>query len=190
MTDFVKRLVKILNDEWDRFGRQTYSVSGALTKKGRQEWEDGFWQDVEVYWKSCDLPYTGKDRHKPWSAVLISHGFINAGSGLIKTASHYEYLQYAASDNPYFKVHRVGEYKPKVGDIIVYARQEGVDFDNFKDLGWFMSHGEVFVSVTKNRASTISGNVGHSVAKQSTRLKDGFVYQPPRPYFVIIENLL
>jgi hypothetical protein len=69
---------------------------------------------------------------------------------------------------------RLNEHKPAVGDLVCWAREAGVDFDNQKS-GNYAGHCEIIVDVSADEILVIGGNVGDSVTRRPLALDDGFL---------------
>lgn len=73
--------LRIAREEWEFFGRQTIGADGEMLRSGAKQYEEGYWQRVEVYWKGVGRELTGKDTNAAWSAVFMSHVMRKAGLG-------------------------------------------------------------------------------------------------------------
>src|SRR5579864_3933446 len=81
-TGFASRLEKQAATEWEFFGEQARNLAGAETKAGHKENEarvppgsgEDYFARVGTYWRDVTGQLIdGRDRDKPWSAVLISY---------------------------------------------------------------------------------------------------------------------
>ena len=72
---------------------------------------------------------------------------------------------------------RLNEQKPQVGDLVCWAREAGVDYDNQK-FGNYAGHCDIVVSVSATAVVIVGGNVGDSVTQRPLRL-DSAGYLPP-----------
>jgi len=188
---FKKKLIEIVNREWTLFGSQEYNHLGRLIKEGKREWEPGFWERVETYWKKIGKQnVTGKTRSMPWSAVGVSSVFLWAGSKEIKTAAHCVYIR-AGFRSEKLVTRRIEDYKPKPGDIICYARTS-MSFDDILTTEWFPSHGDIVVHKTENYIHAIGANVGDSWSKVKYKIdENGYLVQSSKkPLLCIIQNLI
>jgi hypothetical protein len=80
---------------------------------------------------------------------------------------------------------RLNELKPKIGDIVCWSRQAGIDYDH-QNGGEYKGHCDIVVEVLSNRVNVIGGNVGDSVTRRPLPLNDfGFL----RPVTVNSETL-
>lgn len=189
----VARIQDILRAEHSRFGGQTVSESGAVTKRGRREFEAGYDKRIGDYWKSINLNFDGDDRDVPWSAAFISfaHRMAGAGEQFKAGPAHASYIrdsimakQEGRQDAAYIG-HRSSERKPQVGDLIGRARQSGVDYD--RQPSSYQSHTDLVVEVGPGFVKMIGGNVSDSVSLTTLSTdKDGFLRDQTR-YFVVME---
>jgi lysozyme family protein len=179
---FAGRLCQTATKEWDFFGDNTFNIDGATTKAGHREGEPGFFERVGTYWRVVgDLSSDGRTS-KPWSAAFIS--FCVKGSGAAnkfhESPRHSVYVSQAIRDfndkaDVAYWCQRLTDHKPKPGDIICWAREEGVDYDHQKG-GDYDGHCDLVVEVAANQIKVIGGNVGNSVTKRTFALDaNGFV---------------
>jgi hypothetical protein len=183
---FKKKLVRIAKDEVQKWK----SISERSTKAS------SFLLD---YWKSTGFNFTAQQMQSasfqssyPWSSAFISYLFEKAGAKdkFPYASSHSGYFQKAKAnrDNKTASLRgfRISEYSPKVGDLVVYSRQEGKGYDS---TGFFPSHGELVVEVGKGFIKAVGGNVSNKV-KVSTYSTDqkGRLTQKEVPFFMVIQN--
>jgi len=65
--------------------------------------------------------------------------------------------------NEAFVGYKVNEIAPKVGDLVCYSRQGGIDYDT---TGSYKSHCDLVVKKRKNEIEVIGGNVNNAVTKK------------------------
>jgi len=191
MTNFKERLKDILYSEWLHFGKQSFNTRNVLYRRGKLETDAGFWQRIGVYWEmgtAYDLD--GLDRDWPWSAAFISYCMRIAGAEehFKYSIRHSDYIKEAVDGlNPFFVGHKVEDYSPKVGDLICYSRQNGLDYDNLPDK--FISHSDIVVNLKSNYLEAIGGNIGHSVSKRNLKIdSNGILIDDNYEWFAVIEN--
>ncbi len=116
------------------------------------------------YWENAGAPDYGYAQ--PWSAAWISHVMEQAGMGdrFPKSPTHHTYIRQAVKSrgdrNAPFVAYTPKEYAPRLGDLVCYARQSGIDF--FSDRS-FKSHCDIVVDKTKGITTVIGGNVSNTV---------------------------
>ncbi|WP_374653058.1 DUF2272 domain-containing protein [Dongia sp.] len=207
MTAFVDRLIGVARAEWERFGRQEANLHPP-SPRGIKESDERVFQRVGDYWRFIGGDYahlTGKSTSQPWSAAFISFCMHEAGAGEMGphamfpySPGHSVYINRAISnkakglmDAPIVG-HKLGDYAPKVGDLIGYWRGDvAVTYDTARAIGWYPAHTDIVVAVdVPNRhAYSIGGNVGDSVTKREVALDaDGLLIDTKQKWFVAIEN--
>jgi hypothetical protein len=86
---------------------------------------------------------------------------------------------------------RLNEQAPDVGDIVCWAREDGVDYDNQKN-GNYKGHCDIVVQKSDGMVFVIGGNVGDSVTKRPLRLAPNGFLQPTveggETLFALMEN--
>ncbi len=146
---------------------------------------------LDKYWKSIGWD---KSRWTPsgvaWSSAFISYIMKNANakSDFKYSSSHSSYIRDAVKNrknnnkNP-FKAYKLNEKKEEVGDLICYARQDGVSYDSTSA---YKSHCDIVVDIDKEGAKVIGGNIGNSVSKKNVPLtKDGYVQNGGKRFTII-----
>ena len=182
---FAARAAQTANDQWDRFGRQTYNISGHATHVGHKEGEDPWYKYVGQYWKDGvdDDTLTGLNHNVPWSAAFISWVMKTSGAGerFKYSAQHSVYISRAIRDLRQGKeqagywCYRLTESKPGIGGLVCWARQDGIDYDH-QNGGDYAGHCDVIVEVNPTQIAVVGGNVGDSVTKRPLALgASGFV---------------
>lgn len=181
---FAARAVKVAIDQWSFFGKQTYDLNGAMNHEGHKEGEQGFYQRIGEYWEEGTNIHgiDGQDHEWYWSAAFISWVMKQAGAGLRfrYSTQHSVFISQGIRDFLQNRVEagywtrRLNEAKPEVGDIVCWAREKGVDYDNQKQ-GNYAGHSDLIVSVEDKQIWVIGGNVGNSVTKRPLPLDKGYV---------------
>lgn len=166
--------------EWEFFGRQTYDLAGRTVRAGHQENEEGgYYARVGTYWKDGTnrQGLDGRNRDDPWSAAFISWVMRSAGAGerFRYSTQHSVYISEGIRDfdrkreaASYWTV-RLAAAQPKVGDLVCWARQGGIDYDH-QNGGDYKGHADLVVEVMADEVMVVGGNVGHSVTKRPLRL--------------------
>jgi hypothetical protein len=181
---FAGRAAAIALQEWNFFGNQTYDVNGYPTQIGHKEGENGWYQRVGTYWKEGATldGIDGRNHTWYWSAAFVSWDMRSAGAG---ARFHYSsqdsvYISQAIIDklNGYSAAGlwgvRLTEEKPTVGDIVCWARQPGISYENLSG-GNYGAHCDIVVNVVPNQIDVIGGDVGDSVTRRGLALENGFV---------------
>jgi peptidoglycan hydrolase-like protein with peptidoglycan-binding domain len=180
---FGDNIVTIAYDEWEFFAQ------GTLT-----ETDEGAWQRVGDYWQSVGLDYTGQDTDVPWSAAFISWVMQEGGAGdrFEYNASHSRYIEDAIQDRnendpeAAFFGYRLDEYSPEVGDLVGYARQEGVGYDTPAP---YSSHTDIVVAKREGEIDVIGGNVSDSVTLKTLEIdSEGRLIDTSEDWFVVLAN--
>lgn len=200
MATIIPALVQVALAEWTFFGGGQINLDGTV-KDGKKEYQDGAWQRVGDYWRFLGGAYrnlTGKDRGYPWSAAFVSFGFHEAGAEdrFPYAAAHATYINTAIrnadegmSTAP-IVAHRLGDYQPKVGDLIGYWRGDTrVSFETARRIGYYESHTDIVVEVGDGYAYSIGGNVSQSVTRRQVKLNArGQLADKSANWFVVVEN--
>lgn len=169
------RVVSVVKKEWKGWGEPIIDINGKQIKKGGFEADDGYSQRVGKYWKEgTGKNLDGNDRLEPWSATFISWVYKKAGAGkrFKYDAGHNVYIRDSIANrkkgkfNAPFVGYKLNEYSPKVGDMVCYARQKGVNYDTDYT---YKSHCDIVVSSKPNQIEVIGGNVNQAVTKKILR---------------------
>lgn len=184
---FGARSASIALAEWRKFGEQTYDIDGHATRVGHKEGEDPYYKHVGEYWKRGvnNDTLTGRDHSVPWSAAFISWVMRTAGAGdrFSYSPQHSVYIFRAIKDllqarpQASFYCYQLREWKPQVGDLVCWARREGIDYHH-QNGGDYPGHCDVVVDVGGNEVQVVGGNVGNSVTKRPLGLTDGGFLRP------------
>jgi hypothetical protein len=199
--DFAERLRLVAGGQWDFFGQQTYDVNGHALRVGHKEGEDGIFQRIGEYWLEGTNTHglDGRDHGVPWSAAFISWSMKQAGAGnrFRYSTQHSVYISQAIRDRLNARADagywgfRLNEQAPDVGDIVCWAREDGVDYDNQKN-GNYKGHCDIVVQKSDGMVFVIGGNVGDSVTKRPLRLAPNGFLQPTveggETVFALMEN--
>lgn len=194
----VEKLVAVCEQEWNFFGRQEIDRDGTLIRRGMQETDERFWQRVgDYWWDGVGRKLTGRDTDYPWSAAFVSWAFRRAGDAgrFPASASHCRYIRRAildrrrgVEDAPLWGFRRE-ERAPAIGDLICYARQPGVDFD--QQPAHYKSHADIVVATAPGEIVAIGGNVQNSVTKRRLRADAaGRLADDRQAWFAVLENRL
>ena len=175
---FPARAVANAEGEWDFFGRQQDNLAGHTVRNGHKESEDPFFERVGVFWSVgvLDNSLDGRD-DVPWSAAFISWVMRTAGADtrFVYSAQHSVYISRAIRDLRNKKAEagywcfRLTEQRPVPGDIVCWARQSGIDYDNQAG-GSYAGHCDLVTEVRPGEVDIIGGNVGNSVTKRTLAL--------------------
>ncbi|TPM03530.1 MULTISPECIES: DUF2272 domain-containing protein [unclassified Mesorhizobium] len=178
---FVERVVATCNTEWEFFGRQEYDIGGSIVRIGNKEGQQPYSNRIGTYWLEGTSTHgiDGQTFEMPWSAAFVSWVMKTAGAGdrFRYSTQHSVYISQAIRDclsrrdAAGFWAQRLNEYRPKIGDIVCWSREAGVDYDNQKG-GNYKGHSDVIVSIGDGIAWIIGGNVGNSVTKRPLALSD------------------
>jgi hypothetical protein len=188
-----------------RFLRQPLSpAKERLMHEAAKEWiffergqgkedEDPFFRRVGDYWSAIGVDLDGRDTGTPWSAAFISFVMRRAGyADFAFSDSHDKYILDAKSKRSVadasapFWLFRLGEHKPRLGDLVCMWRLTPRTFDNLPSD--FSSHTDVIVEITGETVKTLGGNVGNSVTRKTFNLRnDGFL-KAEQKVFAIMRN--
>tara|TARA_R110000764_G_scaffold38187_2_gene84540 strand:- start:2254 stop:2925 length:672 start_codon:yes stop_codon:yes gene_type:complete len=189
------RAVSIAKSEWQGWGEPTIDINGNQIIDGGFESDKGFSERVGRYWKEgTGQNLVGSDREVPWSATFISWIMKKAGAGskFVYNPSHSKYItdsianRKSGNSKEPFVGYRINEIAPKVGDLVCYARQDGVGYDT---TGSYKSHCDIVVSTKGNQIEVIGGNVNQAVTKKILKTDSkGLLMDTNRDWFTVIKN--
>ena len=193
LSSFKKSILNIANKEWNEWnpnGQQIKEGDSRTMDKLRSYWREGAnlnWSDEKMI-------------DEAWSSAFISWIMNKGGAGneFPRTASHSVYIRSSVKNrkennkNP-FKAYKVDEpeAKVKLGDLVCYPRQSGVNYDT---TGSYKSHCDIITEIRETEAVSIGGNVSNSVTKTIVPItKDGYIDKSRDKkgyggYFVVIKN--
>jgi len=157
-------IVGVAMEEWNFWGRST---PGSISKV---ESDPQVLAHIESYWAiGVGEPKPG-DFHTRWSAAFISYCMRKGGAGarFFYNERHSRYIKRAIDEKgdqaSSFWGHRLDEYPPKVGDVVCWASEPGVSYDNQKG-GEYSGHCDIVVAVNSGDVEIIGGNVSQSVTR-------------------------
>ena len=181
--NFETDLVRIAEQEWQRWGYSSKGLAGEGANVGGVEAKLPFVNHVNDYWRAVDQPTWNGLTAKPWSAAFISFCFKQAGAG--------ERFPYNTAHAGYCGaiVRKPAKYPglslldpittaPKLGDLVFAARaskdcvappKTHAEAMQWLNQGkWFCSHADIVSSIAERSIEVIGGNVQDSVTR--TRL--------------------
>lgn len=190
----VENSLRIVKEEWERFGRQTIDKTNTIVRSGGQEFEEPYWERVGDYWKAVGFPHlTGKDTDQAWSAAFISWVMKEAGWGERFSYSewHATYIRNSIlarkrQDRSFaYWGYRLNERAPQVGDLVGYARRGGISYD-YQPLT-YPSHTDLVVAVRPYEIDVIGGNVKDSVSLKTVATDaQGHIVDKHQRWFVVM----
>jgi hypothetical protein len=198
---FAAKVEQIATDEWNFFGDQTYDIHDHPTRSGHKEGDDGWYLRIGTYWLegTGTASVDGRNHDMPWSAAFISWVMKRAGAGdrFRYSTQHSVYIYQAIRDllrrntaAGYWCWH-LNELKPRIGDVVCWSRQPGIDYEN-QNGGNYAGHCDIVVEVLSDRVNVIGGNVGDSVTRRPLPLNDFGFLSPttfgPETLFAIMQN--
>jgi len=194
LSGFKTNLIANAKKEWKLWGSPTIS-SGKLEQKGEFECSEIYKDRVGEYWKKGVNQNRDGCSSSPWSSAFISFLMKKSGAGnnFPYSSAHNDYIrpfinnrkQNLKSD---FKAYKINEEKPKLGDLVCYSRQSGVDYDSTHS---YKGHCDIVVDVNsrKGNIEVIGGNVSDGLTKRILNIdKDGYLNDKSNNWFTIIKN--
>jgi len=189
------RVVSVAKYEWQGWGEPVIQKNGKQTRKGGFEADGGYSERVGKYWREgTGKKYDGNDRKVPWSSAFISWIMKKAGAGkdFVYSSAHTNYIRDSISNrkkgktNEAFVGYRLNEVAPKVGDLVCYSREDGVNYDTTRS---YYSHCDLVVKKKKNEIEVIGGNVNDSVTKKILSTNDdGLLTDKKYKWFTVIKT--
>jgi hypothetical protein len=189
------RVVKIAKDEWEGWNKPLIGIDGKVKNKGGSEANRGYAERVGEYWRiGTGQPYDGRDTDVAWSSAFISYIMKKAGAGnkFVYNASHSKYITDSIANrkngkyNEAFVGYKINEIAPKIGDLVCYSRQSGVDYDT---KGSYKSHCDLVVKKSKNQLELIGGNVSQAVTKRIVSVDSkGMITDKNKDWFAVIKT--
>ena len=189
------KAVRVAKYEWEGWGKPTVDINGKQSVKGGFESSSGYSERVGRYWREgTGDRLDGRDREVPWSSAFISWVMKKAGAkdNFVYSASHSKYIEDSIANrkngriNEAFVGYKINEVAPKVGDLVCYARQDGVNYDT---TGGYKSHCDIVVAKNKNQIEVIGGNVNQSVTKKILSIdSQGIVSDKNNNWFTVIKT--
>lgn len=207
---FKEKLIEVAKEEWEFFGKQEIlkyendnhgNPKPVYGRIGHRETENGYYQRVGKYWKTgVNKSLDGRNDDQPWSAAFISYlmKMSEAGTYFLASSQHSVYIRKSIvarqqNNNAYgFWGYRISEYKPEVGDLICYVREDAVghiDYDT--NSSNYTSHSDLVVEKEGNILKVIGGNVEDSVTMKHVIIDDnGYLTDTSKHWFVIMKNMI
>lgn len=178
-TQFRRRSVKYAKDEYKKWQE-------GKTKETQKE----IYDDLKKYWESIGW---NESQWSPtgtaWSSAFISYLMkkSRARDDFKYASSHSEYIRDAIKnrkeDNKNkFKGYKLTEQKVELGDLVCFARQDGVTYDTNS---YYSAHCDIVTKIDGDTAYGIGGNVSDSVSVSKIPLSDGYVKSGNRRFVVI-----
>lgn len=181
-------------------GKKIVSKSAVdRAKKELKKWENGSvkegssetLKELDEYWKSVGKSYSSM-KNEAWSAAFISWLMQESGAkdSFKKSASHSVYIRDAVKNRKEnkgsWKGYKPEEIKINKGDLVCYARQNGVTYDTTSS---YASHCDIVSAVDrkKKQVRAIGGNVSDSVKESTYRLNEKG-YLDKGKIFVVLRN--
>ena len=126
-----------------------------------------------------------------WSAAFISYIMKLAGAGknFKYSQRHSTYITNSIKNRKEnkgaFKGYKPNEVNIELGDLVCYARQDGI---NYNTVGDYASHCDIVTKINNNKVEAIGGNISNSVSKSTYNLNDGKIID--KEIFVVIKTNL
>jgi len=166
------KIVQQALNEWSFWGN---SVPGQV---GRTEDDPAVLPHLEAFWaEGVHDPHPG-DSHTFWSAAFISWCMRTGGAGdaFLYSGRHSVYISRAIQDRQNgnaassFLGFRLTEYPPQIGDLVCWAREPGISYNNqhldAHGQGAYEGHCDLVVAVNDGNVEVIGGNVSLSVSRR------------------------
>ena len=166
---------------------EEYKLWGEGNKK---ETDSSMYSTLKKYWDSVGW---NESQWSPsgvaWSSAFISYIMKKSRANdddFVFASSHWNYITKAVQNRKKkqrgFKGYKLNEKKAELGDLVCYARQDGVTYDT---TGVYESHCDIVVEIDGDNAVVIGGNVSNSVSSKKIPLVDGYVKEGNRRFVVI-----
>jgi Uncharacterized protein conserved in bacteria (DUF2272) len=198
MSNKILKIVELAKQEWDFFENQEIDLNDNYIKKGKTETDNGYWEKVGEYWRfGVHSNLTGLDTETPWSAAFISYIMRKAELGdlFLYSNAHRDFINKAINaksindTNFGFWGHKLTEYKPKIGDLVCYSRQNDVTYETRPN--GYSSHSDIVIDIKVGEILVIGGNVKNSVSLKHLKIDaNGFLIDNEHKWFVILENIV
>ena len=126
-----------------------------------------------------------------WSAAFISYIMKLAGAGknFKYSLRHSDYIVNSINNKKQnkgtFKGYKPSEVQVELGDLVCYARQDGV---NYNTVGNYAGHCDIVTKIDNDKVEVIGGNISNSVSKSTYKLSNGKINDSK--IFVVIKNNL
>jgi hypothetical protein len=177
-----------------RFRRRTikntleeYKLWGEGKKK---EGDSSMYSTLKKYWDSVDWDESKwSPNETAWSSAFISYIMRKSKANdddFVFASSHWKYITKAIENKKKkqrgFKGYKLNEKKVEIGDLVCFARQDGVTYDT---TGVYESHCDIITEIDGDNAIGIGGNVSNSVSSKKIPLVDGYVKEGGKRFVVI-----
>jgi len=177
-----------------RFRRRTikntieeYQLWGEGKKK---ESDSSMYSTLKKYWDSVDWDESKwSPNETAWSSAFISYIMKKSKANdddFVFASSHWVYITKAIENKKKnqrgFKGYKLNEKKVEIGDLVCFARQDGVTYDT---TGVYESHCDIITEIDGDNAIGIGGNVSNSVSSKKIPLSNGYVKEGGRRFVVI-----
>ena len=156
---------------------------------GRKETSSETYPYLQKYWSELGWKDGQWSTGTAWSGAFISYIFKKAKAtknDFSFSPKHSVYIRKAIENKKNkkagFKGYRLDEKKVELGDLVCYARQDGVGYDTTSD---YLSHCDIVVAIEGDNAIGIGGNVSNSVTESKIPLQNGYVTSGKRRFVVI-----
>ena len=194
LSGFKKNLVNNSIKEWKLWGSPVIK-GGKIKESGEIECSPIYKERVGEYWNKGVNRNLDGCRDVPWSAAFISFLMKKSGAGndFPYTSGHSKYIRPFITNRKEgrkakFKAYTIFEEKPKLGDLVCYSRETGVDYDTTRS---YKGHCDIVVDVNKRKRKieVIGGNVSDGVTKRILTIdKDGYLNDSSNDWFTVIKN--
>jgi hypothetical protein len=178
-TPFRRRTIKNVLAEYKLWGegskKESDSSMYSTLKKYWDNigWNESKWSPTETAWSSAFISYVMK------KSKADDDDFVFA-------SSHWKYITKAIENRKKkqkgFKGYKLNEKKVELGDLVCFARQDGVTYDT---TGVYESHCDIITEIDGDNAIGIGGNVSNSVSSKKIPLSNGYVKEGGRRFVVI-----
>jgi len=167
-----------------------YKLWGEGSKK---ESDSSMYSNIKKYWDSLGW---NESQWSPsgtaWSSAFISYVMRKSGANeddFKFASSHSQYITKSISNRKEnakgFKGYKLNEKKVELGDLVCYARQDGVTYDT---KGSYNSHCDLIVGIDGDEAYGLGGNVSDSVSLSKIPLTSDGYAEAGKKRFVIIKT--
>lgn len=202
-TDISKTVADLAATSGVFIQRLVGSTKGELALVGDTvETKSPLKERIEKYWGDLGLTFPGVD--EAWSAVFVSWNVLQAGATKDNFTFSQRHSQFVfdainrKNATPAFIAHKIGDYAPKVGDIIQNNRSGNkFEFDDAKDKSKYESHSAIVVETGvsaegKRFLVTIGGNESEGIRDRRVNLdSNGKLVQPTSKHFIcVLENIM
>lgn len=194
LSGFKKNLINNSIKEWKLWGSPVIK-GGKIKESGEIECSPIYKERVGEYWNKGVNRNLDGCSDVPWSAAFISFLMKKSGAGndFPYTSGHSKYIRPFITNRKEgrkskFKAYTIFEEKPKLGDLVCYSRETGVDYDTTRS---YKGHCDIVVDVNRRKGNieVIGGNVSDGVTKRILSIdKDGYLNDNTNDWFTVIKN--